>query len=72
MIYSFLESLTINGSKFINNSANEGGSLYIVGGILNIFNSKFIYNRANIGGAIYLNKVTNFIVSTVTFKKNFA
>ncbi|WP_297826011.1 right-handed parallel beta-helix repeat-containing protein [uncultured Methanobrevibacter sp.] len=43
----------VSGNKFINNSANRGGAIYIDSQDNNIFDNVFIGNYAGEGGAVY-------------------
>ncbi|WP_298517423.1 Ig-like domain repeat protein [uncultured Methanobrevibacter sp.] len=59
----------ITNSKFINNSAHEGGAIYVVFGPLEIFNSTFTDNTAESTGIIYnLQSITN--IYDCTFNGN--
>ena len=51
-------SLTVVASEFIDNKADEGGALYVLG-TANITNSKFITNDPENGGAIFVEGTAN-------------
>ena len=53
-IYLKANNSVINGSTFINNSANKGGAVYIEGSNINITNSFFIQNKAvDMGAGVF-------------------
>ena len=68
----FDAQLNIDNCSFINNSADEGGAIYAIGGV-NIANSQFINNTAGlIGGAIFKDFSGDLIIENTTFANSFA
>ena len=58
----------INQCKFINNTAEYGGAIYMFGGVLNIKNSIFLDNSAyNYGGAIACEYNSKVIIDKTKF-----
>ena len=45
------DTLTVNGVRFLNNSANGGGAISVTGSTFEIFNSSFVGNHANFSGS---------------------
>ncbi|WP_296870009.1 right-handed parallel beta-helix repeat-containing protein, partial [uncultured Methanobrevibacter sp.] len=72
LVYTNNNGVTINNSKFYNNTASrDGGAVQIIGGGSNakIFNSEFENNTATYGGAVSV-VGSNTQISNSTFKNN--
>ena len=64
-----LNSLSIEGTRFENNSGQNGGAVFFTGDELSISGSTFIDNFAFYGGAIYFDGGSADIMNS-TFKRN--
>ena len=74
-LMNFAKELTVSGSEFINNSANDGGAIYVnVASTVSLTGSNFTENKAsNQAGAVYLqNKNINAQIDDVNFTGNTA
>jgi hypothetical protein len=72
LVYTNANGVTINNSKFYNNTASrDGGAVQIIGGGSNakIFNSEFENNTATYGGAVSV-VGSNTQITNSTFKNN--
>ena len=72
LVYTNNNGVTINNSKFYNNTASrDGGAVQIIGGGSNakIFNSEFENNTATYGGAVSV-VGSNTQITNSTFKNN--
>ena len=55
--FESLKTFTIKDSRFFNNSAEKGGSLYASNSVLNVTNSYFQNNSAETGGAVSIKHI---------------
>ncbi|WP_407423236.1 Ig-like domain repeat protein [Methanobrevibacter sp.] len=68
----FDAQLNIDNCTLENNSADQGGAIYAIGGV-NIVNSKFNNNVAGlIGGAIFKDFTGDLVIENTTFTNSFA
>ncbi|WP_455645650.1 beta strand repeat-containing protein [Methanosphaera sp.] len=72
VIHNFADTdsyVTINNSRFINNSASDVGGVISNNATVTVGNSTFTNNSANIGGAIYNSKTQTILTSNFTNNK---
>jgi predicted outer membrane repeat protein len=71
-IYAFNSSMTLDGVRFVNNHADNGGGFYLTFGGLTVRDSEFIENQAGFaGGGAYLDSAKSTFVNA-TFTGNIA
>ena len=73
VLYSEYGNNIIEDSKFINNSAGEGGAIYLFKGMYNylsVMRSNFTNNYANNGGAVYASAYNEVSIADCNFINN--